>query len=261
MNNTACSTLDPLTRALLPIAADAETVGRLDLLLGEFCHVLRDQLNCVKLGLYLARRSEAGPQALDELARYYREIEQLVECLQAVCRPLRLTRVLVPLGAVLAERRASWAQALAARGRPLHWSPPRDEAAAALDPAFLGDALDGLVSWRAETGPGDSPVQVSWEAVGDEVRMSWAEPEADHPQRAPEGPPSLALPRLARVAAAHGGRVELSDGDAFRVDLFLPACTEPPSRQHDPNGAARPAPATRRRSRPARREPNPSGRP
>jgi signal transduction histidine kinase len=225
--NTALERLDRLTRALLPLAADPEGVDRLYDLLGEFCHVLRDRLNNVKLSIYLAQRPGAGPAALEEVARQCRDLEQCVERLQAIGRPLRLTRVAVPLGAVLDEHRAAWVEALAARGRPLYWSPPRDEAPTLLDPAVLGDGLDDLVAWRAKAGPEGAPVRLAWHGAGGEVRLTWEEPEGEDSEPPAERGPRLALALLARIASAHGGRVELAEGDGFRFELILPSRVEP----------------------------------
>lgn len=235
--NTACDSLDELTRALLPIAADAEAIARLYGVLGEFCHVLRNRLNCLKLGLYLAQRPEASPVALDETARHYREIEQFVERLQAICRPMRLTRVAVPLGQVLAERQSAWAEWLGARGRVLDSLPPRDEVPALLDPGLLAYALDGLVAWRAEVGRPGSPVQVAWRQVAGEVRLTWEEPAPDDPEPRTDRAPSLALPLMARVAAAHGGRLDLPEGDGFRLELTLPVPFDPQAEWQAPRRA------------------------
>jgi hypothetical protein len=239
--NTARDGLDGLTRALLPIAADAETLDRLYGLLGEFCHVLRNRLNCLKLGLYLAQRPDAGPWALEETARHYQEVEQFVERLQAVCRPMRLTPVAVPLGEVLEERHGAWTEWLAARGRDLDWSPPQAEAPSSLDAGLLAYALDGLVAWRAESGRPGTPVRLAWRQAADSVRLTWEESDAGQDEPSPDRAPSLALPLLARVASAHAGGLELPDGPGFRLTLRLPAPFEPKAEKPAPR-IARPAP-------------------
>jgi hypothetical protein len=227
MTNNARDDLDGLTRTLLPIASDAESIGRLYGVVGEFCHVLRNRLNCLKLGLYLAQRPDVGPAALDETTRYYREIELFVERIQAICRPMRLTRVAVPLGQVLAERRSAWADWLAPRGRVLQWSPPHQESPASLDPGLLAYGLDALVSWRAEAGRAGSAVRLAWRQVAGEVRLSWEEPAEDPPAPSSDRAPSLALPLMARILAAHDGNLELREGDGFALEMTLPVPFNP----------------------------------
>lgn len=214
--------LDALTRALLTAEADAGAADRLPDVLSEFCHVLRNRLNALKIGLYLAQRTQVDSTALEPLSRHYRELESFVESVQAISRPVRLTRVSVALGCVLKERRTAWTEALAARDQTLHWSAPRTDAPTMLDPTMLTHALDDLVAWRCAAGSAGAPVHLGWSSAGGQVNLSWEEPSLEGPQPPRDRPPGLALLSLARVAAAHGGRLELPDGESFRVRVCLP---------------------------------------
>lgn len=253
MNNTATDDLDPLARGLLAAVAEDPGCRRLDTVLSEFCHALRNRMNVLKLGIYLAQQSAAGPAAeLEPLTGQYRGVEALVESVQSACRPIRLACVMMPLGSVLEERRTAWSEALAAQERTLEWSPPRTEAPAALDPGMLTHALDEVVAWRSAVGLPASTVRVSWHTAGADIRLDWEESgpasgtvAAADPGR--ERLPALAVPLLARVAAAHGGRLELpAGGGPFRLSVFLPATrADHPASTPAPASASTPARAAR----------------
>jgi hypothetical protein len=221
--------LDELTRVLLPVAGDPREIACLYSLLREFCHTFRNRLNGLKLGLYLAecKSTTGGPFA--ELTRRYAEVEQFVDRVQAICRPLRLTPMPLTLGTILAERRASWTDCLAARGRTLEFAPPREESRAVLDGVLLAHALDSLVAWRAEEGGEDEPVRLAWHSGSGQIDLTWDEPRTRPCRPRRDSVPTLALPLLARVASAHGGHLVVSDDDGFRVEVLLPAEFDPQS--------------------------------
>src|SRR4051794_40430957 len=62
---------------LLPVALDSTKIDALYGLLGEFCHNVRNRLNSLKLGLYLARRFDPDLDATRwrPLEREYLELE------------------------------------------------------------------------------------------------------------------------------------------------------------------------------------------
>jgi hypothetical protein len=219
--------LDELTRALLPVAGDPREVARLYGLLREFCHTFRNRLNCLKLSLYLAERQARGGETFTELTRRYSDVEQFVDRVQAICRPLRLLPMRVSMGTVLEERRAAWTAWLSARSRSLEWGPPPEDPPTILDGVQLAHALDSLVAWRAQQGREGDPVRLGWRTISGELSLVWEERGLTALRPAPGSVPNLALPLLARVVSAHGGRVLVSDQDGFRIEVWLPAEFDP----------------------------------
>jgi hypothetical protein len=217
--------MDPLNRSLLVLLAEPGRAKELHDLLGDFCHMVRNRLNSLKLGLYLAQRGGlvASPDWSSVEGRY-REIEQFVERFQAICRPMALCPMSIALGTVLSERLATWSGWMARRGRTLEWLPPAEEPELWIDPSHLTAALDSWACWRAQDGASGTAVRVSWQATAHDVRWTWSEPETVPWSGESERPPELAVALLARVAHEHGGRlmVDGTAGTAPRLSLVLP---------------------------------------
>jgi hypothetical protein len=221
-----------LTLGLLGVAGDPERIKALHGILGDFCHVFRNRINGIKLSLFLARRQEQGPAgtAWDDLESRYRAVEQLIEHVQWICRPLPLRPVRLSLCDLIAERAPCWTRTLEGRGRRLVLQPPGEASVGEFDPSRLSQGLNEFVAWRARAEPGGTAVLLRWGVDGGELTMEWDDPDSLTPDlaaRCPGAPPPLALPILARVMTAHGGRLTLEPGRGLRVRCQWPAEVSP----------------------------------
>src|SRR4051812_16601356 len=145
---TAC----PAQEALWQIACDPARVAALHGLVGDFCHLLRNRLNSLQMGLYLARRgaSQADPRVWDELDGHYREAERVIDLFQTICRPMPLTPITIGLGLVLGDFAARWTPRFLAHGVAMDVSMVESDGPSHLDPSRLSQGLDALASWRLD---------------------------------------------------------------------------------------------------------------
>ncbi len=221
-----------LEAILCRLVGDPSRIRGLHELLGPFCHQSRNLLNSLKMSLYLTRRSEPGlacPRWANLEGRYAR-IETLYDRLQFICRPMKPSCVRLSLRLLFDERRRVWQEIYASSGRELRLKGPSaiGQDVGDFDPNLLGRALDALVEWRAEAVDTETDAQLSWDAEGDRLSIGWREyARLDHARACPrsitlgepwasgcsvseaDAEPSLALPTLARVMAAHGGTMSL----------------------------------------------------
>ena len=204
---------------LLEIACDPARVAELYGCVGEFCHLLRNRLNGLQIGLYLARRSDAtGANAAvwDDLEAHYREAERVLELFQNICRPISLTTISVGLNLVLDEFTSRWAPRFAARGARLSSTIAEADGPSHLDPTRLAQGLDALASWRIHRAePGRQTSIRGWVGQG-RSRVEWTEnvsSPCDHNGELP-------LAALARVLSAHGGSMsrDVRGGWGLRLD-------------------------------------------
>jgi hypothetical protein len=225
-----------------PTRAVSTDLGQLDelrRLLSGFSHRCRNSLNGMKMSLYLFRREarENLPPSWDELERTYQRIESSLDNLQTLYRPMALTMVRSPLGQLIRERAPRWRTCLQKRGRALQLDPPDQEAVGDFDPIQLGIGLDALASWRAESAETKTRTRVGWRTHDGSFEICWEEvlavaasfspiPDGNtglipgqHPSPRAH---SLALPLLARILAAHGGRLEAPDESALCLMIRWP---------------------------------------
>jgi hypothetical protein len=184
-------------------------------------------LNCMKLSFYLAKRAPdpAALTSLSELEPYYLAVERLFDRLQTICRPMALTPIELPLELLIEERRGVWNEWMGSHQRRLEMFPSKQPAIGAFDPNRLGQGLDALVMWRAEVGAPGEPARLRWRVEEQQFRLDWEEPSArglDPAERAGERAESLALPLLARVIAAHGGRLDWNVLAGLHIGLRWP---------------------------------------
>jgi hypothetical protein len=220
--------VDDLTGHFLRIATDSEGSRDLAQTLRGFFHDARNRLNSLKIGLYLARRAACPPQrrVWEELDHSYRGLEQLVDRLQTLCRPMDLSPVTADVRTWLEERRDLWCSQLGAVGRALEWGPSPTPAVGRFDPMWLIKGLDALVAWRATKEGCDKSARITWGADSTQLHIEWSEegPSVDGPLEGRDGRSvSMVLPILARIMTAHGGSLAVSQRGGLVVRLAWPA--------------------------------------
>jgi hypothetical protein len=203
----------------------------------RFSHRCRNALNGIKMGLYLFKREAQGgaPECLAELARIYEEIERAFDRLQLIYRPLPVTMVRSSLGLLIIERLPAWRSCLSDHGRTLEIDRPNHDDTGDFDPTYLDLSLDTFIRCRAEAGQTGSHARLSWRVRDGCFEIAWHETcpppcsgdhrhdfPASHGQRPSGCVHSLALPLLARVAAAHGGYLATTSGPSLSVTIRWP---------------------------------------
>ncbi len=146
-----------------------------------------------------------------------------------------MTMVRSSLGQLLAERLPVWRSRFTERGLTLNADPPAEEGLGDYDPMRLGSGLDAFIAWRLEDGLACGNVRLAWRANQGFFEIEWTEVDRQvragaesrkHPGsgRSRESRPgdSLALPLLARIASAHGGRVLFRWDPAFHLTVLWP---------------------------------------
>ena len=226
-----------LSCSLLRIVQDERMLEQLRRELSSFSHRCRNLLSGMKMSLYLMRREAAGalPSWWEDIERNYRGIEQLLDELQSMYRPMPLTVVRAPFRSLVRDRESSWREWFTKVGATLEINPPVEESVGSLDPMCLRMGCDALVGWRAFTLRPGHVGRLSWHTADGWLHACWQ--EAPAMARAPEKPldslandrstqPAgqwmLALPLLARVVKAHGGAVHWTRFPAFEVRFGWP---------------------------------------
>lgn len=237
------NTTEQLARSLTRVAANPSMTGHLHDVLGGYCHECRNQLNSLKITLYLVRKSGlAGKAISDELEPLYKRLETFVDRLQQVCRPMPLSLVRLPFSLLVDDRKSTWTTWLSERGRRLVVVPPADPATASFDPMRIGQAFDDLVAWRASAGDRANDLRLRWKTEGETFRLDWDEPEresdpenTDEPKEVwDEGTESLSaltVPLLTRIMTLHGGFAEESGPGRWGLRLRWPLDARPNLRE------------------------------
>ncbi len=213
-----------LVAQMMEIARDPSLRAAVYDRIGEYFHQCRNRLNSLKLSLYLVKRQADGElsDAWSCLDRHYGELEQKVDTVQRLCRPMTLSRVRIGLELLIDDRRSAWTEVWTARHGTLRFVGPPGPVVARLDVDRLGHALDAFVAWRAEQGGEALDVTLRWWSESGDVRLSWEEsPGAADPDPAEDS--RWSLPWLIRVIAEHGGETEVRDGEGWRLALRWPA--------------------------------------
>lgn len=228
----ADSSADALSDVLRRVAANEGQARHLHEILGGYCHQSRNLLNCMNMSLYLARRG-ADPCAQSlwkEVERRYRGVEQFIDRLQSICRPMPVCVVRLPLSLLFEDRKGPWSEHLEAVGRRLLLEPPAEPAVGCFDPIRLGQALDDLVAWRVRVGNPDSGLRVRWTSNALGFQLQFDEPASDqpgtrgafNPESRAESFDTLTVALLTRVMTLHGGRLEIPSTEGWRIELRWP---------------------------------------
>jgi hypothetical protein len=232
-----------LASAILPWLERPERTQELRQFLRGFTHKCRNSLQGIKMGLYLFRRGMDGPMpdAWVGIERAYRETERLFDRLQEVYRPMHTTLVRSSLAQLFDGRLAAWRESFAERGLTFQADRPTVDAVGDYDPMHLGSGLDAFIAWRLQDVSSCGSARLTWRVRQGCFEIEWTEAGA-----APLGPvdarssrasagfggcgsgDSLALPLLARIASAHGGRL------LFSTDPFWHLIIRWPQSQADP---------------------------
>ncbi len=228
-----------LSSAFLRIIRDPEQVEALRTLLSGFCHRCRNSLNGIKMGLYLFRREakDAIPDSWGDLESIYHELELLFDHLQAIYRPMTVTRIRSHVDDLIEQHAQKWKSWFETRGGAIRLAPPKGKILADFDPVQLGAGLDAVASWRAATASSNLQTRIAWTVVEGSIVVRWDEILTDAPSMPRDldghgagrnGHPSsplvdaLALPRLARIIGEHGGQLDHSVDPGLTVRICWP---------------------------------------
>ncbi len=239
---TPRSPSEELTAALTRVAASPGRTRHLHEILGTYCHQARNVLNCLSMSLYLSRRGSGsdGLTVWTEVEAKYRAVEQFLDRVQSICRPMSLCAVRLPFSLLIEDRAKHWEGLLSAVQRRLILDPPVLPVVASFDPVRLGEAFEELVHWRVRVGPAGSVLRLRWAAVKDNLVVTWDElPARLQPCESfaasalPDvGSGLLTIPLLTRIVSLHGGTLEVFARRTWRIVLCWPLA----SRTHEGEG-------------------------
>jgi hypothetical protein len=232
-----------LSAAILPWVEDPGRLPELRQFLSQYIHKCRNSLHGLKMSLYLFRRGMDGsvPDTWSRLERTYHETERLLDRLQQIYRPMATSMVRSSMGDFVDERLPVWRSWFAERGLAIRANPPAHDPPGEFDPMQLASGLDAFIAWRLEDRLAPGTVQLGWQVRAGWFEVEWSEVDADrsrsHQRQMNDMAPhllegrcvdSLALPLLARIAAAHGGRVTCSWNPACSLIVSWPQFQDHP---------------------------------
>ncbi len=227
-----------LSCSLLRLVHSDQQLRQLREELSGYTHRCRNLLNGMKMGFYFVRRGaeQPLPEWWDGLERNYRGIEELLDQLQMIYRPITLSLVRSKMGCLIQDRQRIWSDWFGSGCGTLDIArSPLEESAGEFDPMCLTMGFDALARWRAAAlSPGQS-AQLSWGTRDGQFEVSWIEhagkvTTVDRPQTSSVAGSSspwsarqpLALPLLARVMTAHRGTMEWGMEPQFHTRLRWP---------------------------------------
>lgn len=220
MRDTVATLARPVPESSGDLGNDPSPAMDLPGLIGDFCHLLRNRLNSLQMGLYIARRGTipADREVWDELDRHYREAERVLDLFQTICRPIPLTPIPIDLEMVLKEFHSRWATRFEERGARIEIIIDDSDGPSRLDPSRLVKGLDSLASWRIEDAGRGVRLTLVGRVRQGTSRVEWIE----RGSKRIDGAGGLPLATLASVAAAHGGTLKREDRDGWRVLVQWP---------------------------------------
>jgi hypothetical protein len=226
-----------LSGTLFRLVQDERKIEQLRREIGSFSHRCRNVLGGMKMTLYLMKRGAPGslPPWWDDIERSYQGIEQLIDELQLIYRPMPLTPIRAPFRSLVRNREPSWHEWFARGKGLLEIEPPADESPCEFDPMCLRMGCDAFLRWRASRLLPRQTGRLCWQTVGGRLRVCWQERQAasspaSGTKRAatrervslPAGGQKLALPLLARVIQAHRGAIQWTQSPDFQVKFGWP---------------------------------------
>jgi signal transduction histidine kinase len=199
-----------LSDLVLSLTSDEASRSVLDRFLDRYVHQVRNRLNTIRLGLYIARRCPGSrPESLNELDTSYRELEQYVEQFQRLTRPVELSPIIGSFDRFIAERVRIWRKTLSIDSEAIQFESSGQGVPRSFDPNRLGQALDEFVARRVRDLPEGGTLLVSLS----ESRL-WIEsrPGLDHSpdfeqdlEDRESRSSDMSLAWLGRIVRAHGG--------------------------------------------------------
>jgi len=199
-----------LSTLLIALAGCPSAFAPLDRYLDRYLHRVRNRLNTIRLGLYLARRAEENKGfSLGGVDAAYRELEQFVDQFQRLTRPIELRPVRGSLGQFLNERIVAWRRCTRGPGERLDYEASGADQPRPIDPDRLGQALEAVLERRMRSLNEGERIRLSLEGprlslqVMGEARGP-VQGESNSVRRATLTASDLSTVWLARVAEAHG---------------------------------------------------------
>jgi hypothetical protein len=232
---------EALCTSLLRMVQDNRKIEQLREELSGFSHRCRNLLNGMKTCLYLVRRGAAGPlpPLWANIEHGYGGIEQLLDRIQAIYRPIPLTLVHAPFGSLVQDHESLWRDQFRASGRTLEIKPPDKESSCDFDPMHLGEGFDAFLSWRAAVVRPGQVARLSWRTSKAHLEVEWHESAIDaqsacslQAEQCPGSSLSLGLPLLARVIRAHRGVMRYSP--VPRLSVLCTCPLEQPKTEMEP---------------------------
>ena len=206
--------------ALCRVAIDPVRVESMHGLVGDFCHLIRNRLNSLQIGLYLARGSDPTPDPAvwDPLSVSYRDAEKVVELFQTVCRPMALQTIRIGLDVLLADFLTRWEPRFAAVEVVVKPMKVVTSEPSRVDPTRFSQAFEALAAWRLRSAAPGATLRLEGHSERGRSRIEW------HETGTSGGADGGALPLgvVARVASAHGGTFATEDRDGWRVVIEWP---------------------------------------
>jgi hypothetical protein len=221
--------VDGLSNAMLSIVSEEDQIALLHHHLDRYCHRFRNRLNSLKLCLFMGKKS-LGESEFDkgqwqELETLYQVLENLMEQFQQYCRPSEVHPMEVSLRSFVQELRGTWSHRLSNREIQVEFHSTDCRSKCQLDLARMTLGLDALANWRGSVlPPGSTIVLNCWEDQGS-FWLSWEESEplpSARDDSDDEVAANIALPVLARILHAHGGTLEVTHQEPFRLLLRWP---------------------------------------
>ena len=206
------------------VLSDSTRFDALGSLFGAYCHAARNRLHTLQFCLVAASGADRDREPWAKLERLSREVSLVVTRLHELCRPMSLDTIPMPLGLLIQERVEEWRTRFAARDlildlRPVGHGTPSE---LALDPNRLGQALDGLVNWRAQVCPPGTTTLLGWQVGAGRPTLEWRElSRASHSVDGCERG-FLPLAYLGGVVARHGASLGLDESSGFHVRITWP---------------------------------------